>query len=245
MQETTPLGRELRRRRKDAGMTQEDLAEATGLERSYVARIESGGVATLSEERATTMAKAIGINIDELRRLAEQSQSEYRLPCAGLTNQHRAVGATIEESWERLSDVELEQIVEAIRDSVPVAVRPEPTAFGRMLQEKRLARQLSQRVVAHAIGVARSYVSMVEGGSELCLPGSSIPALASILGVDKQTLEGLILPNNTHVLRMRGCSDAARAAAFALQERWTTMGRESLSRIETIITRHVTTLVDN
>lgn len=226
-------------------MTQEGLAAATGLERSYVARIESGGVATLSEERATTMAKVIGIGLDELRSLAEQSQSEYRLPCLGVTERHRLVGAMLEERWNHLGDVQMEQIEKTVRDSMPEVVRPEPTAFGRMLQEKRLAKQLAQQAVAKAIGVSRSYVSMVEGGVELCLPAASIPLLAGVLDVDRQTLEDLVLPNNAHVLRMRGCSDAARAAAFALQERWTTLGLEPLTCIESIVAGSVTALVDN
>jgi transcriptional regulator with XRE-family HTH domain len=65
---TTPLGKNLRRLRKAAGMTQQELAVAAGLNASIVAQIEQG---RNTDPRASTLlalARALSTTVDELFR---------------------------------------------------------------------------------------------------------------------------------------------------------------------------------
>jgi transcriptional regulator with XRE-family HTH domain len=60
--------RRLKRRRDGNPWTQEDLADASGIDRRYIGRIETGEVADPSAETVRKLAKALGVT---MRQLAE------------------------------------------------------------------------------------------------------------------------------------------------------------------------------
>ncbi len=59
------FGAALRARRKALGMTQVDLARASGLNRSFISDVERG-VESISLDRAETLAQAVGCRLADL-----------------------------------------------------------------------------------------------------------------------------------------------------------------------------------
>jgi transcriptional regulator with XRE-family HTH domain len=73
------------------------------------------------------------------------------------------------------------------RPARPLHLRP---PLGRRLAELRLAAGRTQADVAHALGVAPSFVARVEVGEKL-LPAARRAAWAALLGADLAELEAL------------------------------------------------------
>ena len=59
------VGRKVRKRRKELGFTQEKLAEASGLHRTYIAGIEAGK-RNISLKNLEKLAKALKVSPDDL-----------------------------------------------------------------------------------------------------------------------------------------------------------------------------------
>jgi transcriptional regulator with XRE-family HTH domain len=229
---TTPLGRELRRCREDRNMTQAALAATAGIDRSYLSRLECGNIAAIGKPHMKTVAALIGTDELGLHRLIDLSQIEYRLPCAEVSDEHRRVGSRLEECWGMITDAQARTIAAVVDASPDEPADVEPTQFGRVIREKRLGLGLSQGAVASAAGVARSYISMVENGSELCLPESVLVPLSAFLQIDADELSDLAWTTAAHVLDTRGRSDAVRGAGLLLQARWRSIGPSTLRQIE-------------
>ena len=62
---TAKFGSALREKRIEFGLTQEDLARITGLNRSYISDVELGKVG-ISLERADKLAKAVNCKLRDL-----------------------------------------------------------------------------------------------------------------------------------------------------------------------------------
>lgn len=62
---TARFGSALREKRLRLGLTQSDLAQLTGLNRSYISEIESGRE-SISLDRADKLAKAVGSSLSDL-----------------------------------------------------------------------------------------------------------------------------------------------------------------------------------
>ncbi len=62
---TGRFGRAVQRRRKQLGMTQEELAAASGLNRSFLSEIENGRV-SISLARAARLAEALQSDLADL-----------------------------------------------------------------------------------------------------------------------------------------------------------------------------------
>lgn len=63
--ESQKLGRNLKRIRKEKGITQGDIVRALGMDRAFVSNIENGKTnPTLAT--ITKLAKAVGVSTDEL-----------------------------------------------------------------------------------------------------------------------------------------------------------------------------------
>lgn len=56
----------LKELRSEKGWTQGDLARATGFERPYVSRLESGKIRNLSLRNAMKLSKAFGLSVEQL-----------------------------------------------------------------------------------------------------------------------------------------------------------------------------------
>ncbi len=59
------VGKKVRKRRKELGLTQEKLAKASGLHRTYIAGIEAGK-RNISLKNLEKLAKALKVNPDDL-----------------------------------------------------------------------------------------------------------------------------------------------------------------------------------
>lgn len=57
-------GRNVARIRKEKGLTQEELAEMTGIDKGYISQIENGRRGLTTEKRAA-FAEALGVDIQE------------------------------------------------------------------------------------------------------------------------------------------------------------------------------------
>ena len=56
----------LKELRSERNWTQGDLARATGFERPYVSRLESGRIRSLSLKNAMKLARAFGLTVEQL-----------------------------------------------------------------------------------------------------------------------------------------------------------------------------------
>jgi transcriptional regulator with XRE-family HTH domain len=73
------LGETVRRLRKALGLTQDQLAEASGVDESYVSKIETGRLPyTPSEETLRLMARKLQTDPLQLLSLAKKAPSELR-----------------------------------------------------------------------------------------------------------------------------------------------------------------------
>jgi DNA-binding XRE family transcriptional regulator len=69
--EPSNISRRLRSLRMVAGMTQQQLATASGLSLSLVAQIEQGTTGDPKMSTATALARALGVSLDELAGMKE------------------------------------------------------------------------------------------------------------------------------------------------------------------------------
>lgn len=74
--QTVQLGRKIRTRRKQLGMTQEQLAEMLGVGHQAMSRIEQGHMAP-KMDRLPALAQALQCTVSELFRTADDSQDTY------------------------------------------------------------------------------------------------------------------------------------------------------------------------
>jgi transcriptional regulator with XRE-family HTH domain len=65
------LGQRISRARKAAGLTQEQLAAATGLKQFHISRIERGGIKDVMAETLLRLARALHVTTDFLLRAEE------------------------------------------------------------------------------------------------------------------------------------------------------------------------------
>lgn len=70
----TPIGRAIRRVRTARNMTQKSLAEATGLSKTHISTVESGGRG-ISWEALQRVAYALNVNVSLLAMLTEADDS--------------------------------------------------------------------------------------------------------------------------------------------------------------------------
>lgn len=69
------FGALLRQRRLDAGLTQRELARRTGMDFTYLSKIETGIVAPPDEGRIVSLARGLGLGDQDLRHLVELAQA--------------------------------------------------------------------------------------------------------------------------------------------------------------------------
>lgn len=60
------IGERIRKRRKEFGMTQQELADAVQISRNSLSRIETADVPNMTVYTAMRIAKALGISMDFL-----------------------------------------------------------------------------------------------------------------------------------------------------------------------------------
>ena len=73
------FGRRLRELRKEAGMSQREVAQKVGVDFTYLSKIESGVMSPPSEKVITKLARVLDANRDELITLAGKVPSDLAL----------------------------------------------------------------------------------------------------------------------------------------------------------------------
>ena len=217
--ETSPsasFAQQLRRLRWERGLTQEGLARRLGLTRTAICSYEAGHNHP-SPQRLPELARALAVPegalapllpqrptadtpfgraVRELRerRGWNQRQLASRIGCAAsLISLYEAAGA--HPTPENLGAVAAALGVPQSQLSALVAKRNPPkrtTAFGRLLRETRIARGMTQRQLAQAVGLSDDNIGSYEGANtyprEKHLPGL-IARLAKALDLPAAEIE--------------------------------------------------------
>jgi transcriptional regulator with XRE-family HTH domain len=72
------LGKRIRRRRRDLDLTQEQLAEMTGLKQFHISRIESGDIKDVKGDTLRRLARALRVTADFLLEPEETTKSKRK-----------------------------------------------------------------------------------------------------------------------------------------------------------------------
>ncbi|RQV26095.1 XRE family transcriptional regulator [Burkholderia cenocepacia] len=107
----TALGRFVRKRRKDLGLTQVALALRMGVDDAYVSAVETGRRAPDGTSFLEALSRALELDEDGLRQLADasrRSQRYLRLPEELSARKHELVSALVEDV--KLSEMDVEAI---------------------------------------------------------------------------------------------------------------------------------------
>jgi transcriptional regulator with XRE-family HTH domain len=70
------FGSNVRRLRRELGMTQVELCDALGISQQYLSRIEGGEKPLSTLELAGRLATALGVTVDDLLRSSEEESPE-------------------------------------------------------------------------------------------------------------------------------------------------------------------------
>ena len=243
----TAFGAFVRSRREALEMTQDDLGRLVHDARTSIANVERGGRPPYeAPDRLRALAAALQTEPEPLIRLAEECRAEYSLPGSGpgVTNAHRELALVLEAGWGRFPDATLHAARNLIDKTAPVEPGrdSEPSPFGAWLLETRLAKSVSQADLGRAMGIARSYVSMVENGAKgASFPDEALVATAELLGADADEVRALVSRSRQfYKLDSRlgtpdEVSEDHRKLAAAVLARWHTLPAETLDELRAML----------
>lgn len=159
--------RNLKRVRDEAGVSQEDLSRASGINRRTIQRYENGEMQT-SVERASHLAGYLGVRVEDI--IYRESRSNK-------------VSALVEEGLSDLSDGE---VVEYLKRSIKLFELTGSSAELMLpsLREVREGSGISQKGFAGLIGVNTSSVRRYERGERGVKPLAFAEKMAAYLGVE-------------------------------------------------------------
>lgn len=229
---SAPFGRSIVATRQACRLTQAAVADALGVERSYLSRVERGKSRPFQGDKLRRLVQLLGAEETELAALAAASRAVYRLTGVGVSEQHRMTGSTLATCWHELDAARLAPMLALVTMARKVEPLREPTEFGGLVQGLRLDRAWSQQHVAAAVGVARSHLSMVETGRQPAFGPTKIAALAHLFGVEMSSLvQKAARAKASYRLQGAGVSDLHRTLGAALEARWKGLPRETLTSL--------------
>ena len=180
------FGQLLRRLRQERGLTQRELARRLGLSQATICSYEAGRKHP-SLQRLSTLARALRVPEGELapllperatpstpfgcalRELRErrgwtQEQLAGRIGCsAGLISDYEVTGKLPGPKYQGALAAALGVPQRRLRALVPKRSPPKRrTAFGRLLRETRIAREVTREQLARAVGVSAAIISDYE-----------------------------------------------------------------------------------
>jgi transcriptional regulator with XRE-family HTH domain len=225
----------MRARREALNLTQAQVAAAVSDARSCIANMERGVRPPYeAEDRLRGLAAVLQNDADELIRLAEENRGSYVLPGAGpgVTNAHRKLSVTLEQGWGSFPEAVLGRAMRAVHqaEAVSPARDSEPSPLGAWILETRQEKNVLQSTLAQAMGIARSYVSMVETGAKGASFGDdAVAAVAKLLGAKPTHVQDLVRRSrqfyklDTQLGAPDEVSLSHRQLAAALAARWHTL----------------------
>lgn len=71
------IGEQIKKRRKELGMSAEDLGKATGRSRATIYRLENGDTSSYTLETLQAIARALGVSISYLTQTSSSVQQAY------------------------------------------------------------------------------------------------------------------------------------------------------------------------
>ncbi|KVE03252.1 DNA-binding protein [Burkholderia vietnamiensis] len=107
----TALGKFVRKRRKELGLTQVALALRMGIDDAYVSAVETGRRAPDGTSFLEALSRALELDEDGLRQLADasrRSQRYLRLPEELSVRKHELISALVEDM--KLTEMDIETI---------------------------------------------------------------------------------------------------------------------------------------
>jgi transcriptional regulator with XRE-family HTH domain len=108
----TTFGVALRARRRAAGMTQRDLAEQSGLDFSYISKLENDRLPPPAADTVVTLCRILGIPAEELLSLTGKIPSDVQATLSTSVNAQRFLS---EARQMRLTDAEWSDLVRSLR----------------------------------------------------------------------------------------------------------------------------------
>jgi transcriptional regulator with XRE-family HTH domain len=237
------FGELVRQRREALDLTQDAVALLVDDARPSIANIERAGRPPYERhDRIRSLAIALQTDPEALIRLAEECRAAYSLPGSGpgVTNRHRELALVLETRWGTLPDDALLEAMGIVDATEPVEPRrdSEPSPFGAWLLQTRLAKNVSQLDLGRAMGIARSYVSMVENGSKgASFPDEKLVAVATVLDAAPDDVRTLVAQSrqfyklDNRLGEPDEVSVAHRKLASALVCRWLTLPAKTMDEL--------------
>lgn len=164
--EAREFGERLRQLRKEAGLSQSQLAGKVGINFTYLSKIESGAKPPPMEKVILRLAEVLDTDSDELIALAGKVPSDIIEMLHGQANLKSLRAGNFSD----------------VRDT------NEKESFNTKLIELRKRAHLSQKELADKVGVSKSYLCKVEKGVQASPSKSFILKLAEVLNTDKDEL---------------------------------------------------------
>jgi transcriptional regulator with XRE-family HTH domain len=112
------FGTALRNYRRRAGLSQRELAEQTGLDFSYISKIENGRLPPPAADTVVLLSQALGVEVEELLALTGKIPSEVR---RAFGTSRMAQRFMLEAQQLELTDEEWKAMASALR-----SLRSEP-----------------------------------------------------------------------------------------------------------------------
>lgn len=109
------LGRIIKERRKELGLTQEELAEKTGTSQPYISELEKGKKDNPTVATLTKLAEVLKINLEELSLAIANRKERMKL----IVNSNARYSKETEELIESLEEPDIRKIARAGQKMTP------------------------------------------------------------------------------------------------------------------------------
>lgn len=168
MEPLKTFGEKLRAKRLERNLTQEQLGELVGLQKSGIAKYENGRIRNVSTEMASRFADALGVSVHEL--LDSFDRNLYALDFCVSEDQdgvlvgmegHKAKAFFTHNEWARIRSAgKLSAVLKACQEAEIAERRKAPAASGEDLSDDK--RYLVEKIMALSDDEVRGLRTIVD-----------------------------------------------------------------------------------